>query len=299
MKNDKRMYKFTYSNRSVEAMLKDKDAFWDPALEQELVPILNQLKKTGEVSWASCGRIPGVTEVVYKLEGNNFVISYTVFTKTKEIRFYDFKQISHSIDWENSLEQDINENIDNLPYIPQIGDPYKFLRGIDLIHNKINTPKQLGIAFESKAKKDKDIARRGYYIGRPLEEFGLVQAVGDKNEPCFYELSPKGEKIANSADQETRERLLLEALLGFQPIQIILGKTSRGNEELTKSLIEDVISKVTLDSCGGSTNPRRASSIRALVNWVSRWAGIPILRQGHEGIQLYIPYIYSEASNRK
>jgi hypothetical protein len=34
--------------------------------------------------------------------------------------------------------------------------------------------------------------------------------------------------------------------------------------------------------------------LRALVNWVSRWAGIPIRREGNDGVQLIIPYLYAK-----
>ena len=109
-------------------------------------------------------------------------------------------------------------------------------------------------------------------------------------------MTDRGQRIAQSDDQETCERLLVEALLSFYPIQLIIEQTTRDGKELTKELIQDVISHVTLDDCGGTTNPRRAGSLRELVNWVSRWAGIPIRRQGSDGIQLYIPYLYENSA---
>ena len=64
-------------------------------------------------------------------------------------------------------------------------------------------------------------------------------------------------------------------------------------QENAMELIQGIISLVSFGDCGGTTNPRRASSLRALVNWVTRWAGIPIRRKGNDGVQLYIPYIYA------
>ncbi|MBD2100169.1 hypothetical protein [Leptolyngbya sp. FACHB-261] len=288
------MYKFTYFDEQVKSIFSDRSAFWDTDLEQELSPVLETLKKCGEVAGASCGVKPGVSGLVYELRGRTFQITYTVDVFRKEIRFYEFQQISHSIDWKTALEQDLRVGENQSVYIPQIGDPHKFIKAVELIHYGINTPKDLGIAFRSGAKKDRDLARRGDYLGRPIIEIGLASRCQNEKQPSsIYILTERGKRIAESNDLETRERLLAEALLGLYPIQMIIEETTRGNKELTKELIQEIISLVSLGDCGGTTNPRRASSLRALVNWVTRWAGIPIRREGNDGVQLYIPYIYA------
>lgn len=288
------MYKLTFFDEQVKEMLCNRDAFWDSELEQELAPTLEALKQTGEVEGASCGVKPGVLGLVYELKGRTFRITYAVNINKKEIKFYEFQQVSHSLDWKTALEQDVRRGEEQPIYIPQIGDPHKFIKTIELIHSGINTSKELGIAFGSNAKKDKDLARRGDYLGRPIMEFGLaIRSKVEKQSSSIYVLTNKGKLIAQSNDQEIRERLLTEALLGFYPIQMIIERTTVENKELTKELIQEVISITSLGDCGGKTNPRRASSIRALVNWVSRWAGIPIRREGNNGVQLYIPYIYA------
>lgn len=288
------MFKFTYFDSQVRLILSDKSAFCDFAVEQELAPVLEVLKQTGEVEGASCGVKPGVSGLVYELKGRTFQISYAVDVRNKEIRIYEFQQVSHSIDWKTALDQNLHRGEEQPIYIPQIGDPHKFIRTIELIHRGTNTAKDLGVAFGSGAKKDKDLARRGDYLGRPVMEIGLVSRSSAENQSSsIYVLTERGKRIAQSNDQETRERLLVEALLGFYPIQMILEKTTRDDQELTKELIQEVISLVSFGDCGGTTNPRRASSLRALVNWVSRWAGIPIRRKGNDGVQLYIPQIYA------
>ena len=223
-----------------------------------------------------------------------FEMTYTIDIFNKEVRIYEFRQIAYSIDWKTALGQDCRKGEENI-YIPQVGDPHKFIKTINLIHRGINTSAGLGIAFGSSAKKEKDLARRGEYLGRPVIELGLACRIKVKNQSSsIYALTEKGKLIAESDDQETCERLLAEALLGFYPVQLILQKTTRDYQELTKDLIQEVITLVSLGDCGGTTNPRRASSLRALVNWVSRLAGIPILRQGSDAIQLYIPQIYAK-----
>ena len=288
------MFKFTYFDSQVQSILSDRSAFCDLAVEQELAPVLEVLKQAGEVGGASCGVKPGVSELVYELKGRTFQITYAVNVQKKEIRFYEFQQISHLIDWKTALDQDLRGGEEQPIYIPQIGDPHKFIRTVDLIHGGTNTPKDLGVAFSSGAKKEKDLARRGDYLGRPVMEIGLASRSAVENQSSsIYVLTERGKRIAQSNDQETRERLLAEALLGFYPVQLIIEKTTRDDQELTKELIQEVISLVSFGDCGGTTNPRRASSLRALVNWVSRWAGIPIRRKGNDGVQLYIPQIYA------
>ena len=288
------MYKFTFFDKQVKSMLSDRKAFWDPDLEQELSPVLEALKRFGEIEGANCGIKPGVSGLVYEIKGRTFQIAYAVNASAKEIKIYEFYQVSHSIDWKTALEQDLRAGGEQPIYIPQIGDPQKFIETIRLIQAGTNTARNLGVAFGSGAKKDTDLCRRGNYLVRPLVELNLVtKGQLGKRSSSIYVLTDRGRLIAESKEQETRERLLAEALLGFYPIQMIIEETTLGNQELTKALIQDVISLVSLGDCGGTTNPRRASSLRALVNWVSRWAGIPLRREGSDGVQLYIPYIYA------
>ena len=277
-------------------MLCDRKGFWDTELEQELQPVLERLRQTGEISGASCGfNLIAPGRVYYTLTGQTFQIAYIVDSAIKQVRFYEFQQVSHPIDWKTALQQDLRNGEDQPVYIPQDGDPRKFIKTVELIHCGINTPKGIGVAIGSRAKEDKNVARKGYYLGRALIELDLVSRdQGKKGSLNAYVLTDRGKRIAQSNDEETRERLLAEALLGFYPIQVIIAETTtRGNKELTKELIQDIIFRVSLGDCGGTTNPRRASSLRALVNWVSRWAGIPIRRAGNDGIQFYIPYIYA------
>jgi len=291
------VYRFTYFNDEVRAIFSDKNSFWDEDLDQELSPILKVLKENGEIEGANCGIKPGISGLVYELKGRNFQISYTVNTQEKEIKFYEFNQISHSIDWQIILDQNCRNEEEQPIYIPQIGDPHKFIKAIQLIGSGVNTAKDLGIAFGSSSKNAQNFARRGNYIVRPLIEWGLACQCGIENKSLkIYDLTAKRKLIEQSNDLETRERLLAEVLLNFYPITIIIEETTYGQKELTKELIEEIICLVSLNSCGGETKPRRASSLRALFNWVTRWAGIPIPRKGNDGIQLYIPYIYDSKS---
>lgn len=293
------MYKFTYFDDQVRLMLCRRSELWDTELEQELAPVLETLRKYGEIEGASCGCKPGVTGLIYEIRGKTFQITYSVNTIKKEIRFYEFNLVSHLIDWKTALEQDLINSEDQPVYIPQIGDPHKLIKTVELIHHGIRTSKEIGIALNSGASNDRSLTRRGDYLSRSIIEIGLAtRQKGKKGVSSSYILTERGQRIAQSNDLETRERLLAEALLGFCPIQMIIEETTHGNKELTKELIQEIISLVSLGDCGGTTNPRRASSLRSLVNWVTRWAGIPVRREGNNGVQLYIPYIYASQTVR-
>jgi hypothetical protein len=290
------MYRFEYANEGLKQILCKRDTFWDTELEQELQPVLKRLKECGEANslgGADFGCKPGVTGIVYKLQGKTFKLIYTVSSELKVVKFYEFHQMSHSIDWQVALDT-LSDSHEEEYCIPQIGDPKKFLKAIDLIYQGIETPRDLGEGMGSVAKKDKDLARRGYYYSDFLEELGLLKIIKAGRSSCTYKLTAKGELIAKTSDVDTRSRLFAEALLGFPPLQLIISATTKGEKQLTLELIGEVIRQVTKDACGGTTNPRRAGSLRALVNWVSRMAGIPICRQGQQGVQLYIPYIYAD-----
>ncbi len=236
------VFKFTYFDSQIKTILSDRSTFCDLAVEQELAPILEVLKQTGEVEGACCGVKPGVSELVYELRGRTFQLVYAVDVPRKEIRFYEFQQVSHLIDWETALDQDLRRGEQQPIYIPQIGDPQKYIKTVELIHGGTNTSKSLGVAFGSGAKKEKDLARRGDYLGRPVMEIGLASRGAVENKSSsIYILTDRGKRIAQSDDQETRERLLAEALLGFYPIQMIIEKTTRDDQELTKELIQEVI----------------------------------------------------------
>ncbi len=230
--------------------------------------------------------------LVYELQGKTFKIVYTVCSKLKIVKFYEFYQMSYSIDWQQSLENLSNVELKKYS-IPQIGDPKKYVKAVEYISNGVTTPHDLGLVMGSQATKAKDIARRGYYFSDFLKEIGLLELDKVGRQVCTYRLTDKGELITKTIDSNTKYRLFAESLLGFVPIQIIISATTRGEEQLTLELIRDVIKEFSLDSCGGETNPRRAKSVRALINWLSRWAGIPICREGQEGVQLYIPHIYA------
>lgn len=273
------MYKLTYFDDRIELMLKHEQIFWHSDLRQELCPVLETLQQTGEIEGATCGQKPDVNGLVYELRGRHFLIIYAVNSIRKEVQFCEFHKNSHSVDWKTALEQDLCYGEEQIFYIPQIGDPHKFIKAIDLIYAGANTPKSLAIEFGSSATKDKYLARRGNFLVKPFIEFGLAnrKRLSDKSS-SVYILTKRGQQIAVSSDRETRERLLVEALLGFYPIQMIFEETTLGGKKFTKELIQEVVARITLGDCGGTTKLRRVSSLRALVNWVSRWAGIPIQR---------------------
>jgi hypothetical protein len=287
------MYKVEYQNQKLKTIFSNLDTFVDSELEEELQDVLKKLKETGEIAGANCGFQPGVMGILYELQGKTFKLVYTVSSELKIVKIINFYQMSYSIDWQQSLEDLSNVELKKYS-IPQIGDHKKYIKAVEYISNGVTTPHDLGLVMGSKANKAKDISRRGYYFSNFLEEIGLVEIVKFDRKVCTYQLTHKGELIARNKDVNTKNRLFAESLLGFVPLQIIIYATTRGEKQLTLELIGDVITEFSQDSCGGTTNIRRAKAVRPLVNWLSRWAGIPICYPGQEGVQLYIPHIYGD-----
>ncbi|NCJ07787.1 hypothetical protein GS597_14970 [Synechococcales cyanobacterium C] len=122
------MFKFTYFDSQIKTILSDRSTFCDLAVEQELAPVLEVLKQTGEVEGAYFGVKPGVSGLVYELKGKTFQLTYAVDAPKKEIRFYELQQVSHLIDWKTALDQDLRRGEQQPIYIPQVGDPQKYIK---------------------------------------------------------------------------------------------------------------------------------------------------------------------------
>lgn len=286
------MYSFTYVTPELENLMNSE---WDSELMLELSGVRKTLKKDGEIEGASVGINPAVTAPMYELKGKTFRLEYSVFPNLKLIKFYDFQPVGYPIDWKTKLDLEI-QTLEDEPYIPQTGDPKVIANTLEMIAHGENTPYYLGLAVGSTAKKYKDVARRGQYVGKWVVQLGLATSVKEKKETTIYKVSEPIRLAIMHKDEDTLYRLIAEALLGFPPVQQTIYRTTKGKEQLTLELIMQVFQDLQITSIGGKTSPRRAQSIRALVIWVSRVSGIPIRRQGQEHVQPYIPFIYATPS---
>lgn len=284
------MFQFDYATQDIEQLINQG---WDCELDNELKSVLKILKQCGEIAGANVGRNPLISASMFELKGKTFYLVYSVFPERKLVKFYDFKLVAHSIDWKAKLDLEI-ENVENEIYIPQTGDPTVITNTLKMIYKGEDTPYKLGLAVGSTAKKEKDIARRGQYVGKCIVQLGLAKAIKSTNVPTIYQLNDPIFSAIKREDEDTIQRLIAEGLLGFAPVQQAIYETTKGEEELTIELIETIFKRLKITELGGTTSPRRARSIRALTMWVSRMAGIPIRRQGQKHLQPYIPFIYAE-----
>lgn len=110
----------------------------------------------------------------------------------------------------------------------------------------------------------------------------------------IYKLTESGKRIGCSQDRDTQERLFAESMIGFYPIQVIIEEITKGDKELEVELIKQLIDdRLSPGNHKPQTSHRRAQCLRTWTVWLSRVMGIPFRRQGAEGVQLYIPYIYA------
>ena len=291
-------YKIEYRDRNIKSLICDRHSFWDFELKEELDPILKQLRHQGEIKGAKCGFTPGVNAaVVYEFTGKTFQIVYAVFPEIKTVKIREFCLISPGDPNPNltglgdcNLADDEEEPTDI--YIPQIEHFEDILQMLKLIYEGVNDSYNLGLKLGSKAKSKENVSRRGNYFGKATETLGLTEVSFGKNRRKIYNLTTRGHLIAKSQDRQTQERLFAETLLGFRPVQILIEETTHGENPLDLELIQETIALCSID-CSGTTIPRKAHSLRELTNWVARHTGTPILQEGQDGIQLYIPYIYA------
>jgi hypothetical protein len=230
------MYKITYADDSTKSMRSGMKEKLDVEVQEELSFALEELKKKGGVTGASCGVRPGIVGLFFEIQGRTFQVSYAVDSSKRVIYLYDFKLKSHVINWKEALEENCCNGDKQPIQIPQIGDPRQLLKALQLVSCGVNTPIGLGRSFKSPAKKDKDISRRGYYFGLALVQLDLARIHKSQDtSTLIYLLTERGHRICQDPDLETRERLLVEALLRFLPIQMIINETTRGERELSNS----------------------------------------------------------------
>lgn len=281
------MFQFDYASSDVKQKLSEYQkggVFWDEMVEDELKPVLQQLRATGETISDVGINICGIN---HQITGRTFEIVYAVFPEKKLIKFYECNFLSQDIDWREILRRSLHFSIGEVN-IPQIGIK-RIMLALELIYQGHNSAYELGLHGGSKAKNKKDIARYGQYNASFLKELGLIRIHKSEHQTQgVYECIEIIRSSFANGDHQNIQRLVAESLLGFPVIKLAIQETTKGEKELTIKLLQDIFKQLDITDCGGKTEPRRAQSVRGLINWVSREAGIPIRREGQKHLQEYL-----------
>jgi len=281
------MFQFDYACQEVRQKLcgyQKGGVFWDEMVEDELKPVLQQLKEKGETIADVGINISGIN---YKIRGKTFEIVYAVFPQQKIVKFYECNFLSQNINWREIIERSWHLSPSDIS-LPQIGIK-RIMSALSLIYQGNDTAYKLGLRGGSRAKKKKDIARHGHYDASFLKELGLIEIhKSEQQTRGTYQCIEIIHSSFINDDKENIQRLVAEALLGFRVIKLAIKETTKGEKELTIELLQDIFKQIDVTDCGGTTSVRRAQSIRGLVNWVAREAGIPIRREGQKHLQGYL-----------
>lgn len=283
------MFRFDYACADVKQKLCEYQkggVFWDEMVEDELKPILQKLRETGEAISDVGINICGIN---HKITGRTFEIVYAVFPEQKFIKFYECNFLSQDIDWREIIQKSWNLSIGEVN-LPQIGIK-RIMLALNLIYQGHDTAYELGLHGGSKSKIKRYIARYGQYNAIFLKELGLIKIHKSKHQTQgVYECIEIIHSGLANGDHQNIQRLVAESLLGFPVIKLAIQETTKGEKELTIKLLQDIFKQLDITDCGGKTEPRRAQSVRGLINWVAREAGIPIRREGQKHLQGYLDF---------
>lgn len=182
-----------------------------------------------------------------------------------------------------------------LQCIPQYDVPEKVIQAIELINQGVDDSYSLGWELGHRGKRKEYIIRHGNYAKAALFELGLIDRVRE-GKSLISKITSKGKLIAEAHNIDIRKRLLIEAMLNYQPIWLLMGKVTEGEQELTDELILETVFHDEVR--GADTSPRRSRTLKRWIKWISEYSGIPIYLNG-QGLQLTIPMLYAKEDPRQ
>lgn len=289
------MFEIEFADSLTKQITSDIDTNWDEDSREQFYIYLDKLKNSGEISGSHTARILGVPELAYLIPCRNFNIVYIVYRQLNLIRIY----VSHVDPKKNLTRTQIrleenwrNEEDDFNIYIPQADKPDKIVRTLELVNQGFNTSIEIGIQLGHKGRKAEYIARHGSYFCRAAVELKLLKRYRGGRSSYIYELTSKGNSIANNSDRDTQYYLLAQAMLEFYPVQVIFDEISLGKTALTIELIEELIVQFSYPSdreC--KTIQRRAKCLMRWILMVAKVTQTPVRCTEEDCLQLYLPLL--------
>lgn len=280
-----REFEFDYKTLSLQKKFQNLEENFPPEVCQEIPQFLRALKQYGEVSKADF-----FFGSIYKISAHTFELSYLTDFSSRKITIIDLQVKSLNLLKERFSISDSWDDKEVLPRIPQYDVPQKIIQAIELINKGIDDSYELGRKLGHRGKQKKYIARHGQYAKASLEELGLIKRTRSSRR-LVSEITAKGKFIVDAPDDDTKKRLLVEAMLNYHPVWLVMGKVTEGGQKLTDRLVLDTIFPEEVQ--GADTSPRRAQTIKNWVKWISKYSGIPI-HLDEEFLQLTIPMLYAD-----
>jgi len=284
------MFEFEYLNQPLQRILENPGEHLAREVCEELPQFLEALRRDGQVSKAEFFTGGVLTKGIFKISAHTFDLHYSQGSTQNRIKLIYIKPKSLILLRERFNIEDSWDDKNILHCIPQYDVPEKIIRAIEFVNQKIDDSYELGRKLGHKGKCREYIVRHGNYAKVALSELGLITRVR-QGRVLRSEVTTKGKLIAESSDDDTKKRLLIEAMLNYEPVWLIMGKVTEGGHNLNDELIlQTIFSSEVRDA---NTSPRRSKTIKRWIKWIADYSGIPIHIEG-VGLQLTIPMLYAK-----
>jgi hypothetical protein len=280
------MFDIQYLDREIAKKMEKLETYFPCEVSQELPQYLKQLREKGEIS-----KVDFFRGNINQLNAVSFKLSYISDHVNKIVKIIDIKVNSMDLLKSRFSIIDSWDDKDIFDNIPQCDVPSKMIKTIELINQGINTSYDIGIALGSKASQKRYVERHAQYATEALQELSLIERK-KQSRKFILDLTPKGQLIADALDEDTKKRLIVEAMLNYRPVWLIIGEVTKGGKELTDKLIKNLVFHE--EDHNSDTSNRRSQTLKNWVKYISKFTGIPICLT-NQTLQLTIPMLYGEA----
>lgn len=278
------MFSIQFCDSQLKKKIAARDQFYPPEVCQELPQFLEALERDGDINGVDYYKGD-----IKKISAVTFSLYYVSNTPEKIVKLIDLKVKSAELLRERFTIEDSWDDKDVIPSIPQYDVPEKIIQALELIDRGVSNSYDLGYKLGHRGKQDRYISRHGQYAQHTLEQLKLI--VRTQEGPSkIPELTEKGRLIAQAHNKDLKERLLIEAMLSYQPVWQIIGAVTEGEDDLNDGLIKHLAFPEEFH--GADTSNRRSQTLKNWIKWISAKSGIPI-RLHRDGVQLTIPLLYS------
>jgi hypothetical protein len=282
------MFSVTCIDKDLEHKLTHALDYFSGAACVELEYFLKALQQYGEISrteffLGNINCISATNVCIYYLSKPDAaeVVLLDVTEKNREAKAASLSSsLSPNEEWDDQMVIDC---------IPQYDKPAKIIRAVECIYDGTLSALGLGTELGHRAEKSKDIARQGHYAMKTLDALKLIELrkIGRQSVPHLLE---RGERIAQAADQETKEALLIAAMLNYPPVMMVIEAVTKEGRKLDDPLIKELIFPVEFHS--SDTCNRRSQTIKSWVKWICHYQLLP-MAVDDGATQLPLPMLFS------
>ncbi|MBD2124983.1 hypothetical protein NDI39_25535 [Microcoleus sp. ZQ-A2] len=281
------MFQIKFLDQDLQNKFLDLETNFPPEVCQELPQFIEALRQCGQVS-----KVDFHKDFSNKISAHTFDLDYVAYPNRQLVVIVNIQVKSQNIFKDRFSVQDSWNDKDVIDCIPQYDKPSKIIRAVELTSQGITDSYQLGLELGHKGKQKRYITRHGQYAQSALEQLKLIRRER-QGRKTNVEITEKGELIAKAPDEDTKKRLLIEAMLNYRPIWMIIGEVT--DTEGDKELCDEFVKKLVFpqEDQEADTSNRRAQTLKNWIKWIAKYSGIPV-RIKDQPLQLTIPLLFAE-----